>query len=71
MPVHRRSPEWTLERERRKHHAAVRYVIRSMNIGECEPDTGTEAIAVLMDWYEVTGMNIDRPLPAWLRDRKE
>lgn len=71
MSVQHRRPEWTLENERKRHNRAVRAVMRSMQAGECEQDTGLEAIGTLIDWYEATNMSIDRAIPAWLRDRKE
>jgi hypothetical protein len=67
----RRHPAYTLARERTRHRDAVRRVEASVAAGECEMETGLEAISVLWDWYEVTGMSIDRPLPAWLRETKE
>jgi hypothetical protein len=71
MTMKRRHPAYTLERERRRHRDAVRLVEAAMASGECEMETGLEAISVLWHWYEVTGMSIDRPLPAWLREHKE
>ena len=71
MSVQHRRPEWTLENERKRHNRAVRAVMRSMQAGEGEQDTGLEAIGTLIDWYEATNMSIDRAIPAWLRDRKE
>lgn len=71
MSVVPRKPEWTLEREHRRHCAAIRRVMESIRTGECEAETGAEAVETLLHWYEVTGMSIDKPLPGWLRKNKE
>lgn len=53
-------------RERRRHEAAIAAVLSAIERGECDAETGTEALFTLSDWYEVTGMSIQRPIPKWM-----
>lgn len=55
--------------ERARFDRMVAKVVRLIERGEAEPETGAEALAVLMSWYEATGTAYDRMLPGWMRIR--
>lgn len=55
-----------LKIERKRHEMAIAAVIESIERGECDSETGTEALFTLSDWYEVTGMSIQRAIPKWM-----
>ncbi len=57
--------------ERKRHEAALAAVLDAVERGECDAETGTEALFTLSDWYEVTGMSIQRPIPKWMWRSKE
>lgn len=67
MSVQPRKPEWTLERETRRHADAIRHITALVQSGECDPETGMDAIRTLVHWYEITGMSINHAIPAWMR----
>ncbi len=50
---------------------AISAVLESIERGECDAETGTEALFTLSDWYEVTGMSIQRAIPKWMWNTKE
>lgn len=66
-----RKPQNILQRERRRHEMAISAVLESIERGECDAETGTEALFTLSDWYEVTGMSIQRAIPKWMWNTKE
>ena len=60
-----------LRMERKRHEAAIAAVLDAVERGECDAETGTEALFTLSDWYEVTGMSIQRAIPKWMWRSKE
>ena len=65
------SAKASIIRERKRHERALAAVIDAVERGECDAETGTEALFTLSDWYEVTGMSIQRPIPKWMWRSKE
>ena len=64
LPSRRMDSIWV--KERRRHEQAIAAVLHAIERGECDAETGTEALFCLSDWYEVTGMSIQRPIPKWM-----
>lgn len=59
------------KKERARFDRMVAKIVRLIERGEAEPETGAEALAVLMSWYEATGTAYDRMLPGWMRTRSD
>jgi hypothetical protein len=59
-----------MEREARRHAAAIRTVMLAIRSGDCTPEMGSDAIDTLIDYYDITGMSIDKAIPPWLRKKE-
>lgn len=60
-----------LKIERKRHEMAIAAILDAIERGDCDAETGTEALFTLSDWYEVTGMSIQRAIPKWMWKAKE